>query len=597
MSWLKNILLVYPEIPSNTYWSFKYALKFINKKSSLPPLGIITTAALIPDGYNLRVVDMNVEPLRSKDIEWADAVFISAMIIQKESMESVISMCRTKNRPVVAGGPYPTASHEKIPGVDHFVLGEAEDIFQDFFADFENGRADKVYYCSRKPQMKDSVIPRFDLLKMKKYSSMSVQYSRGCPFKCEFCDIWTVYGNKPRLKSADSILSELEFLSRLGWKGAVFMVDDNFIGNKYEVKTSLLPALIAWQGKNRHRFSFYTEASINMASDHELMRMMRQAGFDQVFIGIETPSREALSETGKIQNLKCDLEEAVQTIQSYGFEVMGGFIIGFDSDSEDIFDRQISFIQKTGIPKAMVGLLNALPGTKLYKRLEEEGRIQQDSLGNNTHSLETNFSTKLDKQVLKDGYARVLASIYDANLKNYFTRCNTLLDKLKHTCYKKRQIRFKEIKAFLKSLAIQPFAAYGWQYIKFVSRNLVKNYKIFGEAVTFAIMGHHFHKITRETIKANRVSASLDDIYKKFRHQMAQYSESIRLSSGESLSHLNKAMKHHKKRLKKVRKRIRTIHKDFRQEVVVKYNDVSESTKQKFADTKRRLARTANEYR
>ncbi|MBW2365649.1 MAG: B12-binding domain-containing radical SAM protein, partial [Deltaproteobacteria bacterium] len=360
MSTVKNILLVYPEVPTNTYWSFKYALKFLKKKSAMPPLGLITLAALFPENYNLRLIDMNIEPLNEKDIQWADAVFVSAMIIQKESLKKVIADCNRLKTPVVSGGPYATSSYQEIDGVDHFVLGEVEDTFKNFLQDLEKGNAKKIYRQPERPDITSTVTPRFDLLDMNAYSSMSIQYSRGCPFKCEFCDIWKVYGNKPRVKSAETVIRELDVLYQSGWEGPVFMVDDNFIGNKKHVKKELLPVIIEWQIKHSHIFRFTTEASINIADDNELLAQMRDAGFNQVFIGIETPSTEALKETGKFQNLKIDMVEAIQTVQEYSIEVMAGFIIGFDTDKEDIFDRQISFIQQTGIPQAMVGLLNAL---------------------------------------------------------------------------------------------------------------------------------------------------------------------------------------------------------------------------------------------
>jgi len=386
----KNILLVYPKVPTNTYWSFKYALKFLKKKSAMPPLGLITLAGLFPEDYTLRLIDMNIEPLNQKDIQWAGAVFVSTMIIQKESLQDVIAQCNRLNTPVVAGGPYPTTSYQEINGVNHFLLGEVEDIFQDFLQDFEKGKAKKLYPQPLRPDITKTITPRFDLLDMDAYSSMSIQYSRGCPFKCDFCDIWKIYGNTSRVKSAKNVIQELEVLYQAGWQGSVFMVDDNFIGNKKHVKSKLLPALIKWQQKHQHIFRFTTEASINIANDKELLAQMRDAGFNQVFIGVETPSMEALKETGKVQNLKTNMAQAIQTVQKFSIEVMAGFIIGFDTDKEDIFDRQIAFIQQTGIPQAMVGLLSALPGTVLSDRMEKEGRLLATPQGNNTHAMTMN---------------------------------------------------------------------------------------------------------------------------------------------------------------------------------------------------------------
>ena len=385
--------------------------------------------------------------------------------------------------------------------MDHFVLGEVEDTFVDFLQIFKTERQNP-FICRRPIRIfHDAPTPRFDLLNFNAYGSMSVQYSRGCPFHCEFCDIWTVYGNKPRLKSSDAMIKEFDTLYQLGWRGAIFIVDDNFIGNKNRAKTELLPALKEWQKSHGHPFHFYTEASINMADDEELLIAMREAGFNEVFIGIETPNVEGLKETGKIQNLKTDMGKSVRAIQRHGIEVMAGFIVGFDNDGEDIFNRQIAFIQKNAIPKAMIGLLNALPGTRLYERLMDEGRILRATLGNNTHSLTTNFKTIMDAEKLKDGYKKILSHIYDFRLKHYFERCNKLFDNMEYREFVQRKIRWEEIKFFFKSIFRQPFTPYGFQYLKFVFRNLFKHRDIFAEVITFSIVGHHFHKITQETLK------------------------------------------------------------------------------------------------
>jgi radical SAM superfamily enzyme YgiQ (UPF0313 family) len=591
MSWLKNILLVYPEIPKNTYWSFKYTLRFINRTTGLPPLGLITMAALLPDRYRLRLVDMNIEPLRQSDVEWADAVFVSAMIIQKDSLRDVIRLCRQTGRPVVAGGPYPTSSHEEIKGVDHFVLGEAETVLADFMKDFENKTAGRVYRATRKPDITDGVLPRFDLLKMDRYSSMAVQYSRGCPFTCEFCDIWVMYGNRPRLKSAAGVIREIDALYRLGWRDSIFMVDDNFIGNKTRVKKELLPAIRQWEKENGFVYKFYTEASINMASDPELLDAMSAAGFDMVFVGIETPSTEGLSETGKSQNLKCDLKEAVRTIQRHGIEVTAGFILGFDSDTENIFDRQIAFIQEAGIPKAMVGILNALPGTRLYRRLEKEGRLTGRVTGSNTHTMSTNIATVMDPELLRAGYKKVLGTLYDTNLKNYFARCDTLLARLQHTAFRQRPVRRHEIMALLKSLAIQPFTPYGLQYIKFIGRNLIRNPHLFAEVITHAVMGHHFHLITQETLKVDAASSRLDDIYEKTRSYLSRQAGLMKTTSAAQRRRLSEGWDACKTSLESVKNIIDNVHKDFRADISRKYAEIYARTRSLFEEADRPPAR------
>jgi radical SAM superfamily enzyme YgiQ (UPF0313 family) len=571
-------------VPTNTFWSFKYALKFLNKKSAMPPLGLITLAALIPEEtYDLKLIDMNVESLKDSQIQWADAVLVSAMIVQKDSLEEVAARCNRMGKPVIAGGPYVTSSAEEIQGVDHLLKGEVEQSFAGFLEDFKNGRAKKIYTAPPVPDIANSKIPRFDLLNLKAYSSMSVQYSRGCPFTCEFCDIWKVYGNKPRLKSVENMIAEMDALFRLGWRGAVFLVDDNFIGNKRRVKRELLPALTRWQNSHDHAFRFFTEASINMADDEPLLAAMRDAGFNQVFIGIESPSEDALAETGKVQNLKTDMRLAVRRIQACGIEVMAGFILGFDSDTEDIFDRQIRFIQQTGIAQAMVGLLTALPGTDLFQRLAREGRILKTSRGNNTHCMETNFITKMDGQALRDGYRKVLAALYDNNLKNYFARCNRLLDNIGQTPFFQRKIDFPQIRIFFRSIFRQAVARYGFQYIRFLIRNCLRHRNFLAEAIRLGIIGHHFHVITRETLKIESVSTYLDEKYRYLSAQIDAYSSKMKENSREAMAQAAGLFKQRKTILKKSAGKIRRIHVDFREDITQKYLEMSDRIRALFA--------------
>ena len=571
----QNILMVYPEVPSNTYWSFKYALKFIRKKSAMPPLGLITVAALFPSDYNLRLVDLNIERLSDEAIEWADAVFISAMIVQQDSMREVIDRCGQFHKKVVLGGPYANTSDEVIEGVDHFLPGEVEATLHSFLADLEAESAQRIYPMPPHPDIANAPTPRFDLLKTDDYGSMAVQYSRGCPFHCEFCDIWAVYGNKPRLKSVDTMIAEMDALYHQGWRGGVFLVDDNFIGNKKRVKSELLPALKEWQLAHGYPFHFFTEASINMASDDNLLTGMREAGFNEVFIGIETPDECGLEETGKVQNLKADMGEAVRHIQYHGIEVMAGFILGFDSDKPDIFERQIDFIQKTGIPKSMIGLLTALPGTRLFERLKAEGRIISASIGNNTHVLTTNFKTAMDSERLKEGYKKILANIYDFRLKNYFARCNQLFDNMAYTGYFQRQIHFQEVKIFFKSLLRQPFTPYGWQYLKFLSRNFFKHREIFGEAVSLSITGHHFHVITQETLKKEKIASQLEARYHDFVRLVNRYSRSLAENSIDNMGCVAKLWKKRIKMLKEMQHKINKINIDFRSDLNRRYAEIS----------------------
>jgi radical SAM superfamily enzyme YgiQ (UPF0313 family) len=576
----QNILLVYPKVPSNTYWSFKCALKFIRKKSAMPPLGLLTIAALFPDKYNLKLIDLNVAPLNDSDIHWADAVFISAMIVQQDSMREVIRRCKKVGKIVVAGGPFPTSNHQDIAGVDHFLLGEVDLTLSDFLLDLEKGIAKPVYPKPCYPDISNLPVPRFDLLNMDAYGSMAIQYSRGCPFHCEFCDIWTIYGNKPRLKSSDTLLEELDALYDLGWRGPVFLVDDNFIGNKKRVKTELLPALKVWQIDHGYPYHFFTEASINMGEDEELLTAMREAGFNQVFIGIETPDPEGLEETGKKQNLKTNMAHSIRTIQRHGMEVMAGFIVGFDSDKEDIFERQISFIQQNAIPKAMIGFLNALPETRLYHRLKMEGRILKASLGNNTHCMTTNFKTIMDPNRLKEGYKRILACIYDFNLKNYFERCSHFLDTIEYTGYFQRKIHVKDLIIFFRSIYGQVFTPYGFQYLKFVFRSMIKHPNIFGEAISLCISGHHFYTITQQTLKTEKIALVLDEKYHNFCDLVNQYSGAMMNNSKENYQYLVKLLRQKVKILNQMQHTINKIHKDYRYELSQKYIELSKKMRE-----------------
>ena len=575
-------LLVYPEVPQNTYWSFHYSLSFIDKKTTMPPLGLITVAALFPDSWDLKLVDLNIEALTEEDVQWADAVFISSMIIQQDSFRKVVGLCNRLGKSVVAGGPYATACHQEIKGVDHFVLGEVENSFGAFLSDFENGIAKSVYAPPERPDISHIPTPRFDLLNLNAYHSMAVQYSRGCPFKCEFCDIWAAYGNKPRLKSADSVIDEFDTLFELGWRGPLFIVDDNFISNKQRVKKELLPVIESWQKVHNYAFRLFTEASINLADDRQLLKAMPDAGFNEVFIGIETPSEESLRETGKTQNLRMDMGTAVQIIQSYGMEVMGGFIVGFDNDTESAAEAQIEFVQKNGIPQAMIGILTALPGTELQKRMEAEGRMLSTALGNNTHSMTTNFVTKMSPDSLRQTYKKILSTIYDRNLKNYFQRCSMLLDRIGHRPLFQREVHFAEIKMLFRSLLRQPFTPYGFQYIKFLIRNAVKNPFTIGEAVKYAIVGHHFHTITQETLKTERIAFDLERVYQYLREQLSKQSQLVVENYKDTAQNIIHLLNDKSRILSEIKGRIERIHTDFRNDAVLKYQDFEQKIRDMF---------------
>ena len=418
-----NILLVYPEYP-DTFWSFRHALKFVSKKASFPPLGLLTVAAMLPREWNKKLIDMNADDLKDDDIIRADYVFISAMSIQSDSTDQVIERCRKLNTKIVAGGPLFTSSPELYSDVDHLVLNEAEITLPRFLQDLSRGEPLKKYTTDDWAEITTTPLPQWDLIRMKNYSSMNVQYSRGCPYDCDFCDITVLYGRRPRTKSKEQVIAELDTLYYSGWRGPVFFVDDNFIGNKVKLKKEILPAIAEWMDKRKSPFFLNTEASINLADDDNLMKLMVRAGFEAVFIGIESPNEESLVECNKNQNRNRDLISSIKRIQDFGLEVQGGFIVGFDNDPPSIFEKLTNFIQESGIVTAMVGLLNAPKGTKLQKRLQEEGRLIKDFTGNNT-DFTINFIPQMNSDVLLKGYKKILNTIYSP--KYYYDRVMSFL--------------------------------------------------------------------------------------------------------------------------------------------------------------------------
>ncbi|HFE62957.1 MAG TPA: DUF4070 domain-containing protein [Caldithrix sp.] len=491
-----KVLLVYPETP-DTFWSFRNALKFISKKSSEPPLGLLTVAALLPESWESKLIDMNVSPLSDRNIIWADYVFLTGMNVHRDSMKAVIARCNRLGVKVVAGGPMCTTDHQEFTGVDHFVLNEAEITLPMFLNDLEKGNPKPIYQSSQFPDLSLTPVPRWDLLEQKKYASMSIQYSRGCPFDCEFCSITLLNGHKPRTKSAEQFLGELEAIYRSGWRGSVFVVDDNFIGNRRKLKHEVLPALIKWSRKFGYPFTFITEASINLADDEELLKLMVDAGFNAAFIGIETPNSESLAECGKAQNVNRDMLRAVKKMQHRGLIVSGGFIIGFDNDPPNIFKQQIEFIQRSGIVTAMVGLLNAPSGTRLYQRMKSENRLVARMSGNNMDGS-MNFRPKMNYQQLIDGYRQVVKTIYSQ--KAYYERVKTFLQEYRLPSKKNLSVPFQDVTAFIKSLWKLGVREKGKRfYWKLLFFSLFRCPGKFPLAVRMAIYGFHFRRVA-ETI-------------------------------------------------------------------------------------------------
>ena len=487
-----KVLLLYPQYP-DTFWSFSYALKFISKKAVNPPLGLLTVAAMLPPEWEKRLVDMNVSTLKDKDLLWADYVFLSAMSIQKESVKTVLKQCKDLGVKVAAGGPLFTQDYEEYDDVDHLVLNEAEITLRAFLNDLQEGRPRHIYTSGDKADVTTTPLPLWELLDLKLYASMNIQYSRGCPFDCEFCNITSLLGRVPRTKEIVQVIAELEKLYTLGWKGGVFFVDDNFIGNRTKLKEETLPPIIDWMKKRKYPFSLYTEASINLADDEELMKMMVQAQFDSVFVGIESPNEESLTECTKLPNKNRDLLASIRKIQQCGLEVQAGFIVGFDKDPASIFERMIGFIQESGIATAMVGLLNAPRGTKLYERLVRENRLVKAVTGDNT-DFSMNFVPKMSYEGLINGYKKIIDTIYSP--KHYYARVKRFLGEYQPMQKKVFHLRWSHLKAGAKSVFILGILGkerlYYWRLFFW---SLFRRPRLFPLAITLSIYGFHFRKI------------------------------------------------------------------------------------------------------
>lgn len=496
-----NLLLVWPQIPV-TYWGHQYSVSLVGRRAVMPPLGLTTVAALCPAEWNMRLVDLNVEQLDDADIEWADLCMLSGMAIQHESMVQTLRRCKQAGVPTVVGGPHATSSPERLDEATYLVQDEGEITLTKFIADFEAGNAERIYSAEgHKPDVTQTPVPRFDLLKMDLYTHMCVQFSRGCPFACEFCDITTLYGRTPRTKSPKQIVHEVQTLYDLGFRGEIFLVDDNFIGNKKSVK-AMLPELIAWQREHNFPYWLYTEASINLADDEELLDLMGEANFVSVFIGIESPSLESLRETHKFQNLQGDLLSKIHNIHKHGMEVMAGFIVGFDSDTEDIFERQIEFITAAAIPSAMIGPLNAMPNTQLWTRLQKEGRLRAEFDGDNLTFC--NFVTTLPALTLVRGYRTVLATLYSP--ANHFARLRSLFEYLdcSHNPTMRRLDVSTQIRWFLPLFGallwlgfMTPERAEYWRFMLWI---LVHHRDKFILAMCRAVTAHHFIQYTSDVM-------------------------------------------------------------------------------------------------
>ncbi|MGI6207004.1 MAG: B12-binding domain-containing radical SAM protein [Anaerolineae bacterium] len=491
-----KVLLIYPVFP-DTFWSFKHALEFVRKKAGAPPLGLLTIAAMLPKDWELRLVDMNVRDLTNDDLAWADMAFVSAMVVQRKSAQEVIARCQAAGVKVVAGGPLFTIEPDEFDHVDHLVLNEGEITLPQFLADLEAGRPQHVYTTTEFPDIRQTPVPLWHLADLKAYETVSIQFSRGCPFNCDFCNVTVLLGHRPRTKTTAQIIAELDSLYEQGWRKGVFFVDDNFIGNRRILKEEVLPALIEWR-KGKAGMPFNTEVSINLSDDPELMELMVAAGFNTVFVGIETPNEDSLAECSKFQNKGRDLVAAVKRLHRAGLQVQGGFIVGFDSDTPNIFQQQIEFIQRSGIVTAMVGLLQAPPGTKLYERMKSEGRLISRLSGDNVDGS-TNIIPRMDLEVLRTGYRQILEHIYSP--QHYYERVKTFLED-----YDPPRLNLKidagYLAAFLRSVGrLGINGSERVQYWKLFVWTLFRKPRLFPLAITMAIYGFHFRRVAESHVQ------------------------------------------------------------------------------------------------
>jgi len=488
-------LLVYPDYPE-TFWSFKHALKFIAKKAVYPPLGLLTVAAMLPTDWEPRLIDMNVTPLLDADLRWADIVLISAMSVQSQSARAVIDRCKSLGKRIIAGGPLFSTMPDEYADVDYLVLNEAEVTFPPFLHDFSHGHAQHCYASNERADLNTTPAPRWELINSGCYSSMNIQLSRGCPFDCDFCTITSMFGRVPRCKSSAQVLTELDLLYARGWRGNVFFVDDNFIGPKQQVKQEILPAISAWMTAHNYPFAFNTQVSLNLADDAELLALMAEARFTTVFIGIESPNEASLIECNKTQNKNRDMLSSIHIIQRAGLQVQGGFIVGFDNDPVAIFERLTSFIQESGIVMAMVGLLNAFPGTRLYQRLQEQHRLVGDTTGSNT-DFSLNFTPIMSSETLMRGYRHIVASIYAP--RAYYQRVKQFLREYHPRHSHIKLIKFSTLltiwKTTIKLGIVEKERTYFWRLFFW---SLFHRPRLLPLAMVLTACGFHFRKSFEE---------------------------------------------------------------------------------------------------
>ncbi|MBW4525645.1 MAG: DUF4070 domain-containing protein [Phormidium tanganyikae FI6-MK23] len=507
-----RVLLLYPVFPQS-FWSFEKALQLVGRKAMLPPLGLITVAAILPQDWEFKLVDRNLRDVTEAEWNWADLVVMSAMIVQKGDLLEQIREAKRRGKRVAVGGPYATALPNEVAEADYLILDEGEITLPKFIEAVQRGDTHGTYRSDgERPDVTITPIPRFDLLDFNAYDNMSVQFSRGCPFQCEFCDIIVLYGRKPRTKSPEQLLAELDRLYELGWRRSIFMVDDNFIGNKRNVKL-LLKALQVWMAEHQYPFHLSTEASVDLAQDPELLDLMAECNFNAVFLGIETPDEASLTLTNKRQNTRDSLSDAVDTIARSGLRVMAGFIIGFDNEESGAGDRIVRFAEQTTIPIAIFSMLQALPDTALWHRLKREGRLMEDVANINQTTLMNFMPTRPLEEVTReyiDGFWR----LYDP--ANYLDRTYRHFLKLgapRHSA-KLRKITWKVVRAFATVCWRQGVVRKTrWKFWHHLFSILKNNPTVAEHYLSVCALNEHFLEYRQEV--RTKIEAQLADYLKR----------------------------------------------------------------------------------
>ncbi len=511
-----KILLVYPKMPYS-FWSMDHLMQVYGKDYSYPPLGLLTVAAMLPDEWDQRLIDLNIgDELTDDDLRWADYVMVSAMNVQEPSSREIFQRCKAAGTKTIAGGPLFTHEFSRFPDVDHFVLNEGELTLPRFLEDLDKGCLKRVYASPDMANVHETPIPKWELADLSKYAYAVVQYSRGCPYMCDFCDVTALFGRKPRTKTADQMIAELEAYGDIDQYGMVVFADDNLMGNKKILKKELLPALIEWRKRKNVVVTFATQITINLADDPELMRLMLEAGFQNIFVGIETPDDEGLEACKKSQNLRRNMLDNVRFLHRAGFIITAGFIVGFDTDTETIFQRQIDFIQDSGIVISGVSVLKAPPGTELHARMKREGRLINEF---DFHESETNIIPVMDPEVLRDGYQEVLDTIYSP--ENIYKRTQTfLLDFKNNGLEESTSLSNFKLGIFLRYFAIAArcvyylgikgkHRAYFWKLIGWTLKNKPK---VFDIAVGYGVWIYDLGKVNENHTKLGRYDSHIAKI-------------------------------------------------------------------------------------